>query len=165
MAEITRFVQEFPSLSGPYQTEPVPRLRHNSLPIDQRDPGEFPCSTKKPGFTFCHKTPPKVRIVTYGLPKNLARFFVKKNALFACSSGSHGRFYVAKRQGYVAKWLGYMAKHNRPWLHRCVPPWQQRVVVLHFLLLRDRVYASAILRSCSHACVTSASRSDRRVGG
>src|SRR6266704_2327872 len=24
MAEITRFVQEFPSLSGPYQTEPVP---------------------------------------------------------------------------------------------------------------------------------------------
>jgi two-component system, sensor histidine kinase and response regulator len=25
MAEITRFVQEFPSLSGPYQTEPVPR--------------------------------------------------------------------------------------------------------------------------------------------
>jgi hypothetical protein len=25
MAEITRFVQEFPSLSGPYQTEPVPK--------------------------------------------------------------------------------------------------------------------------------------------
>src|SRR5215510_14060207 len=25
MAERTRFVQEFPSLSGPYQTEPVPR--------------------------------------------------------------------------------------------------------------------------------------------
>ena len=24
MAEITRFVQEFPSLNGPYQTEPVP---------------------------------------------------------------------------------------------------------------------------------------------
>jgi hypothetical protein len=27
MAEITRFVQEFPSLSGPYQTEPVPKQK------------------------------------------------------------------------------------------------------------------------------------------
>jgi hypothetical protein len=43
-----------------------------------------------------------VRIVTNGLPKNLARFFVRKCVLFACFSGSHGRFYVAKRQGYVA---------------------------------------------------------------
>ena len=52
----------------------IGRLRHNSLPIDQRDPGEFPCGTKKLGFIFCHKIWPKVQIVTSGLPKNLARF-------------------------------------------------------------------------------------------
>jgi hypothetical protein len=31
MAERTRFVQEFPSLSGPYQTEPVPSPRSASF--------------------------------------------------------------------------------------------------------------------------------------
>jgi hypothetical protein len=36
-----------------------------------------------------------VQIATYGLPKNLARFFVRKSALFACFWRSHGRFYVA----------------------------------------------------------------------
>src|SRR2546425_11602645 len=32
MAEITRFVQEFPSLSGPYQTEPVPKRQPSTYP-------------------------------------------------------------------------------------------------------------------------------------
>src|SRR2546426_12037116 len=32
MAEITRFVQEFPSLSGPYQTEPVPHVHFLPIP-------------------------------------------------------------------------------------------------------------------------------------
>jgi hypothetical protein len=76
-------------------------LRHNSLPTGQRDPSEFPYGTKKLGFTFCHNIRPKVQFATYGLPKNLARFFVKKSALFACFSCSHGRFYVAKWPGYV----------------------------------------------------------------
>ena|SRR6478736_6279681 len=31
MAERTRFVQEFPSLSGPYQTEPVPCVVNGEL--------------------------------------------------------------------------------------------------------------------------------------
>jgi hypothetical protein len=75
------------------------------LPTGQRDPGEFPCSTKGSSFTFCHNIRPKVQIAAYGLPKNLARLFVKKSALFACFSRSHGRFYVAKWQGYVANGL------------------------------------------------------------
>jgi hypothetical protein len=49
------------------------------------------------------ETPPSAESADchLGLPKNLARFFVRKRALFACSSRSHGRFYVAKWQGYV----------------------------------------------------------------
>src|SRR5712691_2969957 len=47
----------------------------------------------------------KVPIATDGLPKNLTRFFVRKRALVACSSRSHGRFYVAKWQGYMANSL------------------------------------------------------------
>jgi hypothetical protein len=35
MAEITRFVQEFPSLSGPYQTEPVPLLPSTSNAVER----------------------------------------------------------------------------------------------------------------------------------
>jgi hypothetical protein len=72
------------------------------LPIDQRDPGEFPCSTKKLGFTFCHKIRPKVQIVTYGLPKNLARVCDKNTVIFAGFHGPRGRFYLAKWQGYRA---------------------------------------------------------------
>jgi len=80
----------------------IGRLRRNSLPTDQRDPGEFPYGTNKLGLTFCHIKRPKVRIVTYDLPKNLARFFVRTCGRFACFFGSHGHFYMAKRQGYVA---------------------------------------------------------------
>src|SRR2546425_6385344 len=54
------------------------------------------------GFTFCPKKWPEVRIVTYGLPKSLARFFVRTWRHFACFSDPHGRFYMAKRQGYMA---------------------------------------------------------------
>jgi hypothetical protein len=68
--------------------------------LSQRDPREFPYGTKRLGFTFCHDIWPKVPIATYGLPKNLARLFVKKSARFACFSRPHGRFYVAKWQGY-----------------------------------------------------------------
>src|SRR5262245_59676561 len=80
----------------------IGRLRRNSLPTDQRDPGEFPYRTNNSSFTFCHKKWPEVRIVTSGLPKNLARFFVRTCGCFACFCGSHDRFYMAKRQGYVA---------------------------------------------------------------
>jgi len=45
---------------------------------------------------------PKVPIATYSLPKNLARFCVRKSVFFACFCCSHGRFYVAKWPGYVA---------------------------------------------------------------
>jgi len=80
----------------------IGRLRRNSLPIDQRDPGELPYGTINSGFTFCPKKWPEVRIVTYGLPKSLARFFVRTWRHFACFSDPHGRFYMAKRQGYMA---------------------------------------------------------------
>jgi hypothetical protein len=75
------------------------------LPTGQRDPREFPYGTKRLGFAFCHDIWPKVPIATYGLPKNLTRLFVKKSARFACFSRPHGRFYVAKWQGYVTNGL------------------------------------------------------------
>src|SRR5262249_49114624 len=75
-------------------------LRRNSLPPDPADPGEIPYGTNKLGLTFCHIKRPNVQIVAYSLPKNLARFFVRTCGHFACFSGSHGRFYMAKRQGY-----------------------------------------------------------------
>src|SRR5262249_20382990 len=60
------------------------------------------------------------QIVTYSLPKNLTRFFVRTCGRFACFSGSHGRFYMAKRQGYVASgsqgaFPAILPLHNRPY--------------------------------------------------
>jgi hypothetical protein len=43
-----------------------------------------------------------VQIVTYGLPKNLTRVCDKNTAIFAGFHGPRGRFYLAKRQGYLA---------------------------------------------------------------
>ena len=51
------------------------QLCRNSLPRYPRNPGEFPCSTKKFSFTVCRNTLPKVQIATYALPKNLSHFF------------------------------------------------------------------------------------------
>ena len=52
--------------------------------------------------SLCHKMLPPVQIVTYGLPKNLARVCDKNTAIFAGFHGPRGRFYLAKWQGYVA---------------------------------------------------------------
>ena len=38
----------------------------------------------------------------YELPKNLTRVCDKNTAIFAGFHGPRGRFYLAKRQGYVA---------------------------------------------------------------
>src|SRR5215470_15666797 len=96
------------------------RLRRNSLPPDPADPGELPYGTISLGLTFCHIKWPNVQIVTYSLPKNLTRFFVRTCGRFACFSGSHGRFYMAKRQGYVASgsqgaFPAILPLHNRPY--------------------------------------------------
>jgi hypothetical protein len=45
---------------------------------------------------------PKVQLAPYTLPKNLARIVTRKKATAACFHGSHGRFYVTQRQGYMA---------------------------------------------------------------
>jgi hypothetical protein len=57
---------------------------------------------KNPRGPLCYKILPRVQIVTYELPKNLARVCGKKAAIFAGFHGPHGRFYLAKWQGYVA---------------------------------------------------------------
>jgi hypothetical protein len=57
---------------------------------------------KAPRGPLCHKILPPVQIVTYELPKNLARVCDKNTANFAGFHGPHGRFYLTKWQGYVA---------------------------------------------------------------
>src|SRR5712691_6523633 len=57
---------------------------------------------KTPLGPRCHIILPPVQIATYGLPKNLARVFDKNTVIFTGFHGPRGRFYLAKRQGYVA---------------------------------------------------------------
>lgn len=116
------------------------QVRHNSLPTCPREPGEFPCRPQRPqqcGWTRCRKTLPKGQIATYGLPKISRTFFVCSRAVSPCFPRSHGRFYMAKRQGDVAS--SFQAVFRAIFCHVIVRPYETKrhtkSVLLHSMAI------------------------------